>query len=417
MRFVAAVLSITLCASCGGDDDKSANADAGLADGGTGGDAALQCTGDLRSTSMIYYGTAQPSYVPLTSGQVLAIGQLAGCSATLITPSWVLTAKHCGLAAGANFCIGTSPANANTCFKVVAAINHPDQDTTLAYLGVDARSKLPAVEPIPIMTDALDSTWIGKTAEAAGYGDQEDGGFGEREFTAEPIVTVGEWLTIDGQGSRGACYGDSGGPVMVIAADNSVRVAGTLEWGADSCVGEDNYARTDVIVDWIESYTGPTQVGSGPFPCGTISAEGRCMAGGNVATWCGTDQTLQTETCSGGESCGWDGSSSGYRCIGGADSCGGVDTFGTCEGAVARWCEGGQPKSRDCGSCLQKCTFDSTTGGAGCVEDPCRGLDYQGRCNGNVAEWCENGVFMNRDCSEDNTTCEYIDMQTGYYCN
>jgi hypothetical protein len=350
-------------------------------------DAAPQCVGDVRATSMIYNGTALPTYVPLTSGQILAIGAISGCTATLITPSWVLTARHCGASTSGSFCMGTSPTNPNVCIPIVAAIDHPTSDTSLLYLGVDARDKLAAVEPIPIMNEALSSSWVGRTAEAAGYGDQEDDTSGEREFTAEPIAKVGDWLTIDGEGTRGACF-----------------------------VGEDNYARTDVIADWIESYTGPTLVGNGPFPCGAISSEGRCMAGGATAMWCGDDQTLKTDACASGSACGWDGGPKGYRCISGTDPCGGVDTFGACDGAVSRWCEGGVPRSRDCGSCAQLCSLDASAGGSHCAPDPCNGLDYLGRCNGAVAEWCENGRFQSEDCAESGQVCEYINSQTGYYC-
>lgn len=410
-------LGLTL-AACGGDKSDGGAADAAPGVDGTvgGSDAALQCVGDVRSTSNIYYGTQLPTYVPLTSGQILSIGALSGCSATLITPSWVLTARHCGVNAGDNFCVGVNPSNPNTCWRVLNVIDHPEQDTTLAYLGADARDKMPSIEPIPIMDEALDQSWVGRTAEAAGYGDQEDNTSGEREFTAEPIVTVGEWLTIDGEGTRGACFGDSGGPVMVIASDGSVRVAGDLSWGSTNCLGEDNYARTDVIADWIESYVGPTVVGDGPHECGAIGSQGRCMAAGNVAMWCGGDSTLQTETCSSGSACGWDGSASGYRCITEADPCGGFDTFGACDGAVARWCENGASKSRDCGSCAQLCALDASAGGASCVADPCAGLDFLGRCNGNVAEWCDNGRFQSRDCAESGEVCEYINDQIGYFC-
>lgn len=414
MRRAVPVLLVLVVAACG--DSSSPAADAGAPDATPEADAGVSCTGDVRSASNIYYGTEQPTFVPLTAGQIMAVGRLPGCSATLITPSWVLTANHCGAAIGDRFCIGAAAASPNNCFDVEDVVRHPVQDTALLYLGVDVRLTVPEVEPIPIMTELMDSAWIGQTAEAAGYGSQEDDSSGEREFTAEPIVTVGEWLTIDGEGTRGACFGDSGGPVMVVATDLSVRVAGDLSWGAPSCLGEDNYARTDVIADWIQSYTGPMVVGKGPFDCGAINEQGRCMAGGSTAMWCAGDQTLSVDNCAAGSSCGWDASESGYRCITESDPCAGVDTFGTCDGSVARWCENGVVKQRDCGTCEELCELSAKSGGAACVADPCMGLDYLGHCNGNVAEWCEGGQLQQVDCTERDETCEFINDSVGYYC-
>ena len=366
--------------------------------------------GDLRSMERVYYGTASPTYVPLSPGQVMAVGTWGGCSGTLIAPTWVLTATHCGLGAGDAFCIGERAADPNVCIGTVRIINNPASDQTLGELDADATLRLPGVQPVPIMTESMDSSWIGRTAEAAGYGQQEDGGYGEREFTAEPIAGLsGHTLTIDGEGVHGVCFGDSGGPVFVIASDGTARTAGDLSNGDGSCTGQDNYTRTDTSVAWIESYTGPTSAEGAR--CGTVDVIGRCS--GAAAVFCGADDMLETETCA--DKCGWDGAAGGFRCITGPDPCGGVDRYGLCAGNVARWCEAGVPKMRDCGACSQTC--DDIDGvGAYCEDDPCHGLDYLGRCNGAVAEWCEDGALQTEDCGAQGMTCGYINDEIGYYC-
>ncbi len=414
----ALACALLAAAGCGGDD--SADLDGGTtADGAAQPDASgAECIGDQRPTAYIYFGTPSPSYVPLAPGQVMAVGFFEHCTGTLIAPSWVLTAGHCDIDTSHSFCIGPDPSDPSTCFSVVATNDNPSRDITLVDLGEDVTETVPDVIPIPIMTELMDASWLGTTAEAAGYGEQEDGGYGEREFVAEPIAHLDtEFMTIDGQGSSGACYGDSGGPVMVIATDGTVRVAGELNGGDTNCLGEDNYTRTDTSVQWIEGITGPTVVSEGPYPCGSVTAKGRCMAGGAVAMWCGEEGDLETETCSGDTTCGWDTATEGFRCIAGEDPCGGVDEFGACVDGIARWCEDGVPKFRDCPSCEEICVFDSAHGGAWCAPDACGGLDYLGACVDNVATWCQGGEIQEVDCSESGETCQYIDDEIGYFCD
>lgn len=367
--------------------------------------------GDLRSAVPIYNGTAEPTVVPLAPGQLIAIGTFGGCSGALIAQRWVLTATHCGLYAGAEFCIGEEPDRPDTCLGSVDVADNPSGDMTLVELDRDAREAVPEVVPIPILTEEMDQAWIGRTAEAAGYGEQEDGSSGEREFTAEPIVSLsGDTLTIDGEGRHGVCFGDSGGPVMVVASDGTARVAGDLSNGDGSCTGQDNFTRVDVYRDWIEGRTGPTEP---PDGCGDVGAQGRCLDGS--AIWCEGDE-LHSEPCGDGRACGWDAAVSGFRCVDGEDPCEGLDAVGRCEGAVARWCDRGRLRSRDCGACGQACDDATTQGGAYCVDDPCGGLDYLGRCSGDVAEWCEDGEIRREDCAARGESCQWISDDTGFWC-
>jgi hypothetical protein len=412
-------------------------------------DSEAYCDGlpnklEVDLSGAIFYGTNNPTHLPMNDNQIMAIGTFWGCSGLLITTEWVLTAAHCELRTGAQFCIGMDADNPNTCFTADGVYNNPYGDMTLVHLNRDVRELSPNVEPVPILDIDLDSSWIGKTAEAAGYGTDENGYSGTREFVAEPIVRLyGDTMTIDGQGYHGACFGDSGGPVMVVSDDGSVRVAGALSNGDTDCMGQDNYTRVDVYRDWIESYTGPTISGTIPEDsCGTITYSGTCING--VLEWCdgGTVLTRDCEAC--GEVCVFmDGP--GYVCI--PDQCNGLDYLGQCNGNIAEWCDNGNFRSSDCATYGKVCGYVNEQLGYYCVDveteeeisvppvepapepepDPeptgseespsaCGDLDYYGQCNGDTAEWCADEAIQARDCSEEGLVCGLVSEELGYYC-
>ena len=397
----------------------------GIGDGGDldGGTVALDgsrdatvppgaCTGDERLTRSVYYGTPEPTALPLSHGQVLAVVNFGGCSGTFITDEWILTADHCGITAGREACVGEDPRNADVCFRVVEAVSHPDADATLVRVATPASTRIPQLIPIPIMTELVDDTWIGRIAEAAGYGTQEDGSSDEREFTAEPIDGFeGPFVVINGMGERGVCFGDSGGPVMVLASDSTVRVLGDLSYGDPSCVGRDRYTRVDRIADWVEGFTGPTVVEGAP--CGRITPIGECS--GATAVWC-DGEALTSERCEAGTTCGWDTASNGYRCITGADPCEGVTAIGECQGQAAVWCDRGTLRRRDCGSCGEVCFNIEEVGGYYCGADPCDGIDYLGECRGDTAVWCDEGTINMRDCAARGLHCGYVNDRIGNFC-
>lgn len=403
-----------LALACGGDDDGGTRDGGPRADVGPGVDTGPRpdtgggACGDERRAGLVYYGTPEPTALPLTTGQVQSIGTWGGCTGTFVTQEWVLTAAHCRVRTGARFCVGVGPRDADICFSAVEVHNHPSQDMTLARMDAFLTDRFPTAQPIPINTQMLDNSFLGVTAEASGYGQQEDGSSGEREFVAEPIDGYeGEFVVINGEGTRGVCFGDSGGPVMILASDGTVRVAGDLSYGDPSCVGRDRYSRTDIAVEWIEGYTGPT-IADGS--CDTIGSEGRCV--GSQAIWCEGDE-VQMERC---DTCGWDTAAEGYRCLTGADPCMGVDAIGACDGQTARWCERGVLRERDCAACGQVCGDVPAVGGVYCLDDPCEGVDYQGQCEGDVAVWCDDNMIRRLDCGRRGGRCDYINDRIGYYC-
>ena len=209
----------------------------------------------------VYYGTLRPKVVPMENGEILAIGTFGNCSGTLITGKWVATADHCNLRKGARFCIGNDAGDPDTCYTAVRVVDNRNVDLTLVELERDATEDFPDLKPIGLVTADLGSDHIGKKIEAAGYGSQEDGGYGEREFAQEEITRIGsKEVTIYGDGDQGVCFGDSGGPLL-IEEDGKTHIAGVLSWGDNSCLGYDHYTRLDTMRDWIVGYTGEEALG------------------------------------------------------------------------------------------------------------------------------------------------------------
>jgi hypothetical protein len=282
-----------------------------LPDAGSRADAFCD-PGDERS-SAVYFGSREDTTLMLTPGQVLAIArvELGGglCSGLVIAPRWVLTAAHCAGGSG-TVSVGADPDRLEHSLRVRRAITHPSLDLMLLELASDATAEVPGLTPVAVYGASLTGL-VGRTGEAAGYGQREDGRSGDRRFTAERIVGVSrEYISIDGEGRRGVCFGDSGGPLM-IREGGQVYVLGALSNGDPSCVGVDNYARVDEGRPWIESNVGPLEPP--------------------------------------------------------ADPCMGETLAGRCEGATAIWCESSVIRRRECGRCGQRCGNVAGVGGAYCL--------------------------------------------------
>jgi hypothetical protein len=269
------------------------------------------------------------------------------CSGTLIAPNWVLTAKHCQDATIriVSFSIGRGSAQRRVATSVTVA--HPERDVLLVRL-FDADSL--GAKPVSLASAVLDSGWTGRDVVIAGYGDDAEGRRGELAAVSASIVSVeSNAVVIDAAGARGACLGDSGGPLLWTDSRGVVSLLGTLHGGAVTCMGEDRYERADLLGKWLSEATAKADAD----PCAGVSREGTCEHG--AAHYC-KDGLPIFDTCQAGFECGWDANVAGARCVPPeSDPCAG-SIPGRCEGNDTLTCDHGRPQRTPCGACA-RCTL------------------------------------------------------------
>jgi secreted trypsin-like serine protease len=201
----------------------------------------------------------------------ITIDQVASCTGTLVTPTFVVTAGHCsnlGTGTPVNVPIGKAgqeievtlgsvkrddPAGEKPAVKRV--IVHPDYVFTenggssydVALLELATPSKQTPVQIVAKGEEALFAP--GTMAQIAGFGlTEENGSSASTMQQAEVPITTDEYAkgaydsfeagTQIGagfpQGGVDSCQGDSGGPLLVKAPDGSLRLVGDTSYG-DGC--------------------------------------------------------------------------------------------------------------------------------------------------------------------------------------
>lgn len=373
------------------------------------------------ASALIFNGSRAPSYVPLSAEQRLAVVGIglydvdSFCTGTLIAPDVVLTAHHCTAGQAASrlrVLFGPDDFNPELVLAAVEKREHDQLDLALLRLEALPSSSLD-VSPIPIVTRPLGPADIGITLEQAGFGQTESGDDDGLYFVTERLWGYegpASYLVVDGQGERGVCTGDSGGPSMRRNAEGEARVVGALGWGDYSCVDRDRYARVDVVRPWIEAWTGPTPEPT-PVSCGEAAVVNACSLDVATAFEC-VDGSLRVTSCHPDEERCHEG-----RCVPIDDApCGGETAFGRCDGEVLHWCRNGEPAERDCAACGEACAVIDPAFGATCVPSFCGALDEVGECRDDVATWCANGQVVTRDCTSEALTCAHVGELAGATC-
>jgi len=240
---------------------------------GCGPEKSIERTGEVDSSIVngsSYSGHPAAVYVDLGGGS---------CTGTLISPSIVLTAKHC--TEGVSYksievMFGNDAYGSGTWIKAVHYENNPKGysggpgDLALITLASPGPT-----DPIPVNTTNPNSL-IGIDVHIVGFGvtGEYKSDSGKKRHGWTSLLEVEPGLVYTSVKPSSTCYGDSGGPNFITLSGKEYVLAAT-SFGTAACgSGLDASARTDDSITWIEKY-----VATHEKFAGTCELDGKCVSG------------------------------------------------------------------------------------------------------------------------------------------
>jgi hypothetical protein len=223
-----------------------------------GGDVRWPLADEVQAGALVRIDVVQ-------GGQVVDL-----CTGTFVAAGWVVTARHCVAALdparlrvvtgeGARLsppgpagpaCAPHGPGQHT--LPVGSVHQHPELD--LALLRVAAREPGPAIPALAVDSPALP---LAGPLFVAGYGLDEAASAGIRRFARAALEEeAGGFAYVQVEGGGGACFGDSGGPLLVDQG-GVATVAGVLNIGSGDCLGSDRYQLLAPAAAWLASSIQP----------------------------------------------------------------------------------------------------------------------------------------------------------------
>jgi secreted trypsin-like serine protease len=247
------------------------------------------CLAATAAPSMAIVGGSDAGPGEFPSVAEITFGKGFLCTGTLISPTYVLTAGHCGSITGAAVAspaawpaalidvrIGSNKAGQGTLVPVARAIVEPDylagsgSDITLLQLARPATQA-----PTKVAGSSEGALWSpGVGEQIVGWGTTSEGGdtpstlqkarvpvttdadcaAAYSDFDARTMVCAGY-----PQGGTDTCQGDSGGPMFGATATGALKVVGATSFG-EGCARPGKpgvYARVadTPLREWIRSQT------------------------------------------------------------------------------------------------------------------------------------------------------------------
>lgn len=180
------------------------------------------------------------------------------CSGTLIASDVVLTAAHCvyGVSPGdLQVLVGDDVSNPTQTIAVTSATAYPTYDGESdgipggIDLGVLTLASSPGIAPVPIRTAVADSELAGADVTLVGYGVESTTDTmtsGTREAVALSVTSVCSRLLTLGGADANACFGDSGGPVLL-----GGELVAVISGGSTDCIAPTDVVRLGAHLEWL----------------------------------------------------------------------------------------------------------------------------------------------------------------------